>query len=100
VPKGTDTVPTGQFGGASGGMKKINEFLDDPIMDKYYYTNRFKVYDSIKEGVILATPSIKSIDENVLYQYRRYYVRENKNNVCPIGYAKYTLTANMGVRLR
>ena len=65
-------------------MKKINEFLDDPIMDKYYYTNRFKVYDSIKEGVI------KSIDENVLYQYRRYYVRENKNNVCP------TLTANMG----
>jgi len=87
VPKflrGTDTVPTGQFSGASGGMKKINEFLDDPIMDKYYYTNRFKVYDSIKEGVI------KSIDENVLYQYRRYYVRENKNNVCP------TLTANMG----
>ena len=33
---------------------------------------------------------VKSIDENVLYQYRRYYIRENKNNVCP------TLTANMG----
>ena len=27
---------------------------------------------------------------DTIYQYRRYYVRENKNNVCP------TLTANMG----
>tara|TARA_B100001094_G_scaffold272595_1_gene278516 strand:+ start:875 stop:1903 length:1029 start_codon:yes stop_codon:yes gene_type:complete len=65
--------------------KQIKKFLiTEKIPDKYYYTDRFKVYDSIKEGVT------KSIDENVLYQYRRYYVRENKNNVCP------TLTANMG----
>ena len=65
--------------------KQIKELLTtEEIHDKYYYTDRFKVYDSIKEGVI------KKIDENVLYQYRRYYVRENKNNVCP------TLTANMG----
>jgi DNA (cytosine-5)-methyltransferase 1 len=42
------------------------------------------VYDTINEGVT------ESIDNNVLYQYRRYYVRENKSNVCP------TLTANMG----
>ena len=28
--------------------------------------------------------------KNVIYQYRRYYVRENKSNCCP------TLTANMG----
>ena len=28
--------------------------------------------------------------ENTVYQYRRYYVRDNKSNVCP------TLTANMG----
>ena len=27
---------------------------------------------------------------NTIYQYRRYYVRENKSNCCP------TLTANMG----
>jgi DNA (cytosine-5)-methyltransferase 1 len=33
---------------------------------------------------------VKHIQQNVLYQYRRYYVRENKKNVCP------TLTANMG----
>lgn len=64
--------------------KKIIEFLENTIDDKYYYTDRFKVYDSINEAVT------KSIDENILYQYRRYYVRENKNNVCP------TLTANMG----
>tara|TARA_Y100000590_G_scaffold464604_1_gene634455 strand:+ start:1669 stop:2622 length:954 start_codon:yes stop_codon:yes gene_type:complete len=65
--------------------KQINELLtNEDIPDKHYYNDRFKVYDSIKEGVI------KNINENVLYQYRRYYVRENKNNVCP------TLTANMG----
>lgn len=65
--------------------KQIRELLStNPLPDKYYYTDRFKVYDSIKEGVT------KTIDENVLYQYRRYYVRENKSNVCP------TLTANMG----
>jgi DNA (cytosine-5)-methyltransferase 1 len=33
----------------------------------------------------------KHISTNTIYQYRRYYVRENKNNVCP------TLTANMGM---
>ena len=65
--------------------KQIKELLiKEDVDDKYYYTDRFKVYNSIQEGVT------KTIDENVLYQYRRYYVRENKNNVCP------TLTANMG----
>jgi len=65
--------------------KQINEFLImEDIPEKYYYTDRFKVYNVVNEGVT------KSINENVLYQYRRYYVRENKNNLCP------TLTANMG----
>ena len=65
--------------------KMIKDFLESKtIPERYYYTDRFKVYGAIKEGVT------KSIDENVLYQYRRYYVRENKNSVCP------TLTANMG----
>ena len=62
----------------------LSDMLDDNIDDKYYYSSRFKVYDAIKEGVT------KSISENVLYQYRRFYVRENKSNCCP------TLTANMG----
>ena len=64
--------------------KKIKEFLENDIPEKYYYTDRFKVYDIIQKSVI------KNIDENVMYQYRRYYVRENKNQCCP------TLTANIG----
>jgi DNA (cytosine-5)-methyltransferase 1 len=64
--------------------KKINNFLDNIIDEKYYYIEKLKVYDKVKKSVT------KHINDNVLYQYRRYYVRENKNNVCP------TLTANMG----
>jgi DNA (cytosine-5)-methyltransferase 1 len=64
--------------------KSIKSFLEKNPDNKYYYTNKLKVYDTINEGVT------ESIDNNVLYQYRRYYVRENKSNVCP------TLTANMG----
>jgi DNA (cytosine-5)-methyltransferase 1 len=63
---------------------KIREFLEDDIDSKYYYSSRLKVFDIIEEGVK------KHINENVLYQFRRQYVRENKSNCCP------TLTANMG----
>jgi DNA (cytosine-5)-methyltransferase 1 len=63
---------------------QIKSFLQPKVEDKYYYSDRFVVYDKIKEAVI------KNIDANVLYQYRRHYVRENKSNFCP------TLTANMG----
>lgn len=71
-----DTVPTSH----------ITEFLLNPseVEDKYYYTDRYKMFDTIKESIT------KHIDEGIVYQYRRYYVRENKSNVCP------TLTANMG----
>ena len=65
-------------------QKNIIDFLEQNIDEKYYYTERFKVYKTIKENVI------KNITDNVLYQYRRYYIRENKSNNCP------TLTANMG----
>lgn len=64
--------------------KNIKDFLDNNIDKKYYYSDRFKVYAKIKEAVT------KHINTNTIYQYRRYYVRENKTNVCP------TLTANMG----
>ena len=63
---------------------KICDMLEENVDDKYYYSDRFKVFDEIKKSVV------KNISENVLYQYRRYYVRENKSNCCP------TLTANMG----
>lgn len=48
---------------------------------KYYYTNRFEIYDKIKDSVKKKTTA---------YQWRRVYVRENQSSVCP------TLTANMG----
>lgn len=52
------------------------------VDSKYYYTeNTFKHYDKIKDIIT---------DSSKVYQWRRTYVRENKNNVCP------TLTANMG----
>ena len=63
---------------------KIIDFLEKDVPEKYYYTDRFKVFPEVEENVT------KNITENVLYQYRRYYVRENKSNCCP------TLTANMG----
>ena len=64
--------------------KKIKDFLEDNIDKKYYYTDKLKIYETVKNNVT------KNIDENVLYQYRRHYIRENKSNCCP------TLTANMG----
>ena len=64
--------------------RKIKEFLVENVPEKYYYSDKLKVYEEIKKNVT------KHINENVLYQYRRYYVRENKSNCCP------TLTANMG----
>lgn len=64
--------------------KKIKDFLEENVDKKYYYTNRYKVFQSINDEVV------KTINDNVLYQYRRFYVRENKTNSCP------TLTQNMG----
>ena len=66
-------------------VSKITEFLEKKEIDKkYYYTNRYTIYDIVNNGIT------KNINENVLYQLRRQYVRENKSNLCP------TMTANMG----
>ena len=62
----------------------ITDFLESNVPDKYYYTDKFKV------NAVVQAQVTKHIRENTLYQYRRYYVRENKSNCCP------TLTANMG----
>ena len=60
--------------------KKIHDYLEASVDEKYYYNNKL-IYEKIKN-------EIKSTD--TIYQWRRQYVRENKSNVCP------TLTANMG----
>ena len=65
-------------------IRPVIEFLDNNIPDKYYYNNSTIIYDELIKNVN------KNILTNTIYQYRRYYIRENKNNVCP------TLTANMG----
>lgn len=64
--------------------KPIKYFLEKNIPTKYYYTSKLKVYDKIKESIT------EHIDENAIYQYRRYYVRKNQNSRC------MTLTANCG----
>ena len=62
----------------------IPSFLENKVDQKYYYTDKLKVYDQVKTSVV------KPVTTNTVYQYRRHYVRENKSSCCP------TLTANMG----
>lgn len=66
--------------------KNIIDFLEDSncISSKYYYNEKYKIYDKLLEFVN------KHITSNTVYQYRRTIVRQNKNNVVP------TLTANCG----
>jgi DNA (cytosine-5)-methyltransferase 1 len=64
-------------------LKPIKDFLDkSTVSDNDYYND--------ENNIIHRRVIDKVIDENIVYQYRRWYVRENKSNVCP------TLTANMG----
>lgn len=59
-----------------------NILTTEEVDDKYYYNNKNnKIHKIVMESVI---------NDNSVYQFRRVYVRENKNNECP------TLTANMG----
>lgn len=56
--------------------------FDDQVDDKYYYTpDRCYFYQQLADT---------AINRNTIYQWRRFYVRENKSNLVP------TLTANMG----
>jgi len=58
----------------------IQSLLEKDVDEVFYYNNK-PLYERIKNDVV---------KEDTIYQWRRQYVRENKNNVCP------TLTANMG----
>ena len=59
----------------------ISQMLEAIVDKKYYYTNKSSTWDLVSTHVV---------KKNTVYQYRRVYVRENKNDNCP------TLTANMG----
>ena len=65
-------------------QNNIKNYLDINVPEKFYYTNKYNCYELIKNSIT------KNIDSNTIYQFRRSFIRENKNNVCP------TLTANMG----
>lgn len=52
------------------------------VDEKYLYKENKKCYSLLKDNITKT---------NTIYQYRRVYVRENKNGLCP------TLTANMGM---
>jgi DNA (cytosine-5)-methyltransferase 1 len=60
---------------------KVTDLLDKNVEDKYYYNGK-PLFERIKDDIKI---------EGKVYQWRRKYVRENKNGVCP------TLTANMGM---
>lgn len=60
--------------------RSIRSLLEQGVSDEYSYRNS-KYYTQLKS-------EMKNPD--TIYQWRRIYVRENKNNLCP------TLTANMG----
>jgi len=63
--------------------KSVRDFLEHSTVlpDDYYDKPDNIIHERVREKVT---------DESKVYQYRRWYVRENKSNVCP------TLTANMG----
>ncbi len=61
--------------------KGIKDILDSDVDEKYVYNNK-NLFSKLKDSVTR---------EDTVYQWRRVYVRENKNNVFP------TLTANMGM---
>lgn len=66
---------------------KLEKTIHDMLIsgmheEQYYYKENHKYYPELKE---------KMKSKDTVYQWRRVYVRENKNNLCP------TLTANMGM---
>ena len=63
---------------------ELSHYLQTEVPASFYYNESSPIWNK------LSTAIVNDIYTNTIYQYRRYYVRENKTNVCP------TLTANMG----
>jgi DNA (cytosine-5)-methyltransferase 1 len=61
--------------------KDLKDFLETKVDDNFYYTEKDKIYNILKENVV---------EKNEVYQYRRTYIRKNMSGECP------TLTAVMG----
>ena len=80
--KETNLIKNFRFPTVKTLKKEIVDILENPheVAEKYYYFNK-PIFEKMKNF---------SFKENTAYQWRRKYVRENKNGVVP------TLTANMG----
>lgn len=65
-------------------QRPLADFIDfsQKVDSKYYYDDRRPFFDELTKSVT---------NPDVIYQWRRQYVRANKSGVCP------TLTANMGM---
>lgn len=65
-------------------LRKVRSFLEPEtaISDDYYDDPESIIHQRVRRAVL---------NPDTVYQYRRWFVRENKSNVCP------TLTANMGL---
>lgn len=63
---------------------KMCDLIQENVLTKYYYTQQSAIWAKLEPEIT------EHINDDIMYQYRRYYVRQNKNNLCP------TLTANMG----
>ncbi len=61
--------------------KTIHDIIYSSKQEEKYYYNNSKYFPILEKEMK---------NKDTIYQWRRVYVRENKNNVCP------TLTANMG----
>lgn len=64
--------------------KPVIDYLEEEVYEKYYYSDRYSCWDVLQKEIV------DHIETDTVYQYRRYYVRENKNGLVP------TLTANSG----
>jgi DNA (cytosine-5)-methyltransferase 1 len=70
-----------EFPPAAKRTVSVIDILETEVPEKYYYNGK-TLFERLKDHVV---------EEGVVYQWRRQYVRENKSGVCP------TLTANMGM---
>jgi DNA (cytosine-5)-methyltransferase 1 len=75
-----DTADRFEFPKPKKLSKKVTDFFEDEVDEKFYY-NKSRYYKQLKEEMK---------NDDTIYQWRRVYVRENKSKLCP------TLTANMG----
>ena len=64
---------------------RIEPFLQEvPMGSKYRYSDRYKIWPTLQAQIV------RPVSQQVVYQYRRGYVRQSKHGLVP------TLTANMG----